>query len=255
MVNDEVSYVLKWSDQIDEQILEDFLSVENSVFGGFTKHIVERKIINNIYGPSFITIAYYNNEPIGADAMMRNDVFGHVAFETVDTCVSEKCRGKGVFSNITKKEVAEIEKKYPDAIIYGFPNGNSFPGYVKMGWTVQCRLYSTPFLLPSLYDRENPSLIDFEYAKWLKGSSSKFYHIKRGSKYYLIKQGQKHFQMVGRIDSDAAALFERKRYPGLMKSRSVKKSFFNKNDYQGSIITYGNISFNIPYWKSDPFLN
>lgn len=255
MENNEVTYVLKWSDQIDERFLEDFLAIENAVFGGFTKHIVERKIINNIYGSSLVAIAYLDDEPIGADAMMRNDVNGHVAFETIDTCVSERCRGKGVFSNITKKEVAEIEVNYPDAIIYGFPNGNSFPGYVKMGWNVQCRLYPAPFLLPSLYDRENSSLIDAEYAKWLAGSSSKFCHIKIGTKYYLIKRGQKHFQMVGRIEPEAAMLFERERHPGLIKYRSSKKQVYNKNDYQGSIITYGKIAFDIPYWKSDPFLN
>lgn len=146
MNNDGIEYVLRWTEEIDDSFFEDFLSVENAVLGGFSKQILQHKFVNNIYGSSLITIAYLDGEPIGADAMMRNDVFGRIAFETIDTCVTEKCRGKGVFSTITKKEVAEVLAKYPDTIIYGFQNGNSFPGYVKMGWNVQCKLYPAPLL-------------------------------------------------------------------------------------------------------------
>lgn len=255
MENKELKYVLKWTDQIDDKFIDDFLTVENAVFGGFTKEIVKRKIINNPYGQSLITVVYLDNEPIGADAMMRNDINGIIAFETIDTCVSEKCRGKGVFSTITKKEIDEIKSKYQDAFIYGFPNGNSFPGYVKMNWTIQCRLYPAPFLFPSLYDKENPTLIDVEYAKWLSKSDRKFSYIKICKKYYLILQGQKHFQMVGRIEPEAAMLFERKKHPGIIRFCSKKKRFFNNNGYHGSIITYGKIPFDIPYWKYDTLLN
>ena len=255
MNNDGIEYVLRWSEEIDDGFFEDFMSVENAVFGGFSKQILQHKFVNNIYGSCLITIAYLDGEPIGADAMMRNDVFGHIAFETIDTCVTEKCRGKGVFSTITKKEVAEVLAKYPDAIIYGFPNGNSFPGYVKMGWNVQCKLYPAPLLSTRLFDREHPSLIDTEYAKWLKGASSQFNYIKSGKRFYLVKKGKKHFQMIGQIEPEAAALFEREKHPGLVKCCSIKKRFFNNNDYQGSIITYGKIPFDIPYWKTDPLLN
>lgn len=250
-----MDYVLKWTEEIDDKFLEDFLCVENTVFGGFTKQILQRKYINNIYGSCLVTVAYLDGKPVGADAMMRNDVLGHIGFETVDTCVTEACRGKGVFSSITQMEVAEIHARYPDAFIYGFPNDNSFPGYVKMGWNVQCMLYPAPFLFPSLYDKENPTIIDVKYAKWLCGSSSNLYHFKIGKKYYLIKQGRRHYQMVGRIEPDAALFFERKVHPGLIRCRSVKKRFFNNNDYQGSIITFGNIPIDIPYWKTDPLLN
>lgn len=255
MENNKITCVLKWSNQIDDMFLEDLLYIENLVFGGLTKRIYEKKIINNIYGISLITIVYLDDEPVGADIMMRNDIYGHVGFETIDTCVSEKCRGKGIFSLITKKEVAEINVKYPNAIIYGFPNKNSFPGYVKMGWVIQCRLYPTPFLFPYLYDKENPIFIDVEYAKWLNNASHKYYYIKIGKKYYLVLQGRKHYQMIGRIEPEAALLFERKKYPGLIRCQSLKKRFFHGNGYYGSIITYGKTQFVIPYWKCDTFVN
>lgn len=255
MENNEVKYVLKWTDQIDDKFIDDFLYVEKMVFGGFTKEIVKRKVMENPYGQSLVTVAYLNDEPIGADAMMRNDVNGLVAFESIDTCVSEKCRGKGVFSTITKKEIDEIKSKYNNAIIYGFPNGNSFPGYVKMGWAIQCRLYPAPFLFPSMYDKEHPTFIDVDYAKWLTNSERKFYYIKIARKYYLILQGQKHFQMVGRIEPEVVKLFERKKHPGIIRYRSKRKRFYNNNGYHGSIIRYGDIKFDIPYWKFDTLLN
>ena len=255
MANNDMNYVLRWSEEIDDKFLEDFLCVVNVVFGGFTKQMLQRKYIDNIYGSSLVTIAYLDGKPVGVDAMMRNDVLGHVGFETIDTCVTEECRGKGVFSTITQKEVAEINTKYPNALIYGFPNDNSFPGYVKMGWNVQCMLYPAPFLFPRLYDKENPTIIDVNYAKWLCKSTSKFYYIKKKGQYYLIKQGRRHYQMVGRIESDAALFFEREKHPGLIRCRSVKKRFFNNDDYQGCIITLGKLPIDIPYWKTDLLLN
>ena len=254
MENNKVKYVLKWTNQIDDKFIDDFLYVENMVFGGFTKEIVKRKVINNPYGQSLVTVAYLNDEPIGADAMMRNDVNGLVAFETIDTCVSEKCRGKRVFSTITKKEIDEIKSKHNDAIIYGFPNGNSFPGYVKMGWNV-LRLYPSVFLFPTKFDKENPIIIDFDYARWLSQSDRKFYYFKVFKRYYLVLQGRKHFQMVGRIEPKAALQFEREKCPGLIRYSSTKKRFFNDNGYHGSIITFGTDQIKIPYWKYDTLLN
>ena len=49
MGNTAIKYILKWSNEIDDIFLDDFLNVENAVFGGFSKQIFEQKIINNIY--------------------------------------------------------------------------------------------------------------------------------------------------------------------------------------------------------------
>ena len=97
--------------------------------------------------------------------------------------------------------------------------------------------------------------IDVEYAKWLNNASHKYYYIKIGKKYYLVLQGRKHYQMIGRIEPEAALLFERKKYPGLIRCQSLKKRFFHGNGYYGSIITYGKTQFVIPYWKCDTFVN
>lgn len=50
MENNEIKYVLKWTNQCDDKFIDDFLYVENMVFGGFTKEIVKRKVMDNPYG-------------------------------------------------------------------------------------------------------------------------------------------------------------------------------------------------------------
>ena len=112
MENNEITYVLKWSNQIDDKFLEDFLYIENAVFGGFSKQLFENKYLNNIYGPSLITVAYMKGKPVGADSMIRNDING-VAYQSADTCVLEDCRGKGVFSQMKKREIEIIGRKTP----------------------------------------------------------------------------------------------------------------------------------------------
>ena len=251
MEDSKINYVLKWSNQIDDKFIEDFLYIEQTVFGGFSKETFNNKYKNNIFGPSLITIAYMNGKPVAADSMIRNDYNG-VVYQSADTCVLEECRGKGVFSQMKK---LEIEKIGNNNKFFGFPNGNSFPGFIKMGWNIQCRLFPLPFLFPFLYDKEHPVPIDLEYAEWLNKSNHKYYYYKIGRKYYLIRQGQNHFQMVGRIEPEAALLFERKKHPGIIRYKSKKNWLFNNRGYHGSIITHGDIPFDIPYWKYDTFLN
>lgn len=250
MRDDEITYVLKWSDTIDDLFIEDFLRVENAVFGGFTRKLFETKYLNNIYGPSLITIAYLNGQPVAADSMIRNDIHG-VAYQSADTCVLEACRGKGVFSQMKKREIEIIGD---NTTIFGFPNRNSFPGFVKMGWTVQCSLFPSFFVLPFLYNLNNPELIDYKYAKWLSDSSQKYFYFKCGRKYYLIKQGKRCFQMIGRTEPAAALLFERKKCPGIIKYFIKRRTLLNDKKYHGSIITYGEPQFDIPYWKHDVFI-
>lgn len=251
MKSDDIEYVLKWTNQIDDKFIEDFLEVENSVFGGFSRELFDHKYLANIYGPSLIAIAYLDNKPIAACSAIRNDV-NTISYQLCEVCVVDLCRGVGVFSQLIVKILAIIGD---DIVVYGFPNANSYPGFVKMGWTVLCKYYPSIFMLPSLYDCENPLKIDFEYAKWLKKSSKKFYYVKFWKKYYLVMQGNRHYQMVGGIGPEAALLFEKKKHFGIIRCQTKKKRFFHKDKYHGSLICYGMLSNDIPYWKIDTLLN
>lgn len=255
MEREKVEYVLKWSDSIDEEFFEDFLSVEDSVFGGMTRDIYERKIKCNIYGVSLMTVAYYDGKPIAADLMLRNDIDGTMAYETVDTCVLDEYRGLGIFSTITKNEVQEITMKNGDVLIYGFPNSQSFPGYVKMGWKIQCKYNPAPFLCVKKYNAEQPILIDKGYASWLSTSGRNYYCYSVRNNYYLLMKGKKRYQMVGRLDFEAVHLFQKLKRPGIIRFMSTTKRFFNDDRYHGSVVIYGDYSAKIPFWKFDAFLN
>lgn len=252
---DEIEYVLKWSDSIDEQFFADFIRVEDKVFGGMTRDIYERKIGRNIYGQSLLTVAYYEGKPIAADLMLRNDVGNTMAYQTVDTCVLDEYRGLGVFSAITKKEVQEICEKKGDVFIYGFPNSQSYPGYVKMGWKIQCKYYPSPFLCINKYNSENPQLIDENYAEWLKMSGRNYFFYKIGKNFYLLMKGTKRFQMVGRLAPEAAHSFQEIKHPGIIRYMGKKKKFFNDDQYHGCVVILGNTSIEVPFWKFDAYLN
>lgn len=56
------------------------------------------------------------------------------AFQLCDTVVSEKARGKGLFSKLNFARI-EYAKENGADLIYNFPNKNSLPGYLKMGWS------------------------------------------------------------------------------------------------------------------------
>lgn len=53
-----------------------------------------------------------------------------VAFQCVDTAVSAAYRGRGVFSGLVRRMLEDID----NVLIFNFPNSNSFPGYMKLGW-------------------------------------------------------------------------------------------------------------------------
>lgn len=55
------------------------------------------------------------------------------AFQPCDTIVVEKARGKGFFRKMNEARIAYSKEEGVD-FIFNFPNQNSLPGYLKMGW-------------------------------------------------------------------------------------------------------------------------
>lgn len=67
--------------------------------------------------------------------------------QSMDTIVDPVCRGKGLFTRLLNA-FYEAAPKLDTAILYGFPNSNSAPGFFgKLGWT---RIGSVPFLIKPL---------------------------------------------------------------------------------------------------------
>jgi hypothetical protein len=92
---------------------------------------------------------------VGARVFLRwqfRDARGNVteALRPVDTVTHPEARGRGIFKRLTLTGLAELhaDERY---LVFNTPNGNSLPGYLKMGWEEHGRAYRyfyTPRLAP-----------------------------------------------------------------------------------------------------------
>lgn len=231
-----------WTDVPSSQLKNDFISIANKVFGTFvTEAYYNAKFVDNIYGPSLVTVAYVDGVAAGADVMWRNDLESQKAYQTVDTCVLEQFRGMGLFKEMTFRELELLGK---ETLAYGFPNVNSYPGYVKMGWYVEC-LHKT-FRLSI----KNADIEDGYAAWWLKAQQG-ITHIRKNGKYYLIREKKKNpvATFLGRVEETTARLFPVSEGACLFKCFESKSSIYNKN--KSIPLVCNQIGLKIPYWKID----
>ncbi|MDF2189668.1 GNAT family N-acetyltransferase [Paraflavitalea sp. CAU 1676] len=98
---------------------------------------------HNPFGPSYVLVAEENGKLIGLRAFMqwswiRNDrVYRTV--RAVDTATHPDHQGKGIFKKLT---LQQLESCRQEGILFVFntPNGQSKPGYLKMGWVEQGKM-------------------------------------------------------------------------------------------------------------------
>lgn len=236
-----------WSDEIAQKTRDDFLKVENEVFDGFlTDFLFNQKYINNIFGPSVLVVAYHNGIPVGADALWRNDVDGQIAYQSADTCVLGSYRGKGIFSKMVEAKVSFVQS---DVLIYGFPNAQSFPGFVKLGWSVVKLYKAIALFVPP----KGVAYIDDAYAKWWLRLQSGITYMKRRGRYYLVrkKTGKPFGIIIGRVERSTALLFPKKSDVIAMEFFSPKPSFYNKGENIPVIYAKRPNETVVPYWKID----
>lgn len=228
------------------QMKEDFISLANTVFGAFvTEEYYKAKYENNIYGPSLLTVVYVDGYPAGTDIMWRNDLHGERAYQTVDTGVLVPFRGMGLFKKLSCHELDYLGQ---DTLVYGFPNVNSYPGYVKMGWHVS-RLYKTPVLFNrSLLNKET---IDSNYAAWWLKAQQGISHIRKNGAYYLIRTHKNSpvATLIGRVEEQVAKLFPRTSGCRLLKCFDNKQSIYNEN--KSIPLVCNDPNKEIPYWRID----
>lgn len=85
----------------------------------------------NVFG------ALYDGKLVGINGFMPmlfkiNDIEIN-AMQSCDTAIDENFRGLGIFTKIVSYAEQEFKKQNIDVMI-GFPNHNSYPGFIKMGW-------------------------------------------------------------------------------------------------------------------------
>lgn len=242
-------YDCRWSDKADDKFINDYNLLQNAVFeNGYNKELFKKKYLDNIYGPSIIIVVYGNDKPIAARAFWRNDIDGTEAYQPGDVCVLEECRGKGVFTEMTKKAFSMLEK---DAIIYTYPNSNSFPAHLKMGNKLVASYYPRLFT-HKRYQKEHTLKLDKEYTEWWFSANDRIKHIKRNGCYYLvIKYGLPFMYIVlAEVEKEVARKFP-KSCLGIYFYRSTMTSFYNKNKRPLHIVCKDENVTYIPTWKVD----
>lgn len=244
-----IVYDIRWSNQVDETFINDFRKVCSTVFKyDFTRYEFDQKFINNIYGPSVLVVVYIDELPSAARALWRNDINGKEAYQPGDTCVMENCRGKGVFSIMTKKAIAILPNS---AIIYNFPNQNSYPGYIKMGWKLVHDYYRKLFFSYKEYKQEHPTMMDNEYANWWVKGRTLFYTKKSGH-YFLLQKDHRPmcYHIFAEVDKEIALQFPYVCF-AFFFYKSVKESWYGKRFATSHVVSRNLDIEYIPIWKVD----
>ncbi|MFO7735788.1 MAG: GNAT family N-acetyltransferase [bacterium] len=123
--------------QITEKSLE--LLSDNFNAGDFSKEWWQWKYLKNPFGEALGFYAEKDGEIVALRIFIpwifyyRNKKFK--AFQAVDTVTATEHRKKGLFRELTLITLKKIEKQ--KAFIFNFPNKNSCPGYLSLGWNLK----------------------------------------------------------------------------------------------------------------------
>ncbi|MCC5803217.1 GNAT family N-acetyltransferase [Rossellomorea vietnamensis] len=252
MKNDQdISIQLYYTNDINSAKINDFINLHNKVFqSNFNEQQYKKKYINNIYGPSIIVLSYVNNKCAGARAFWRNDLENLKAYQPCDTAVLDTYRGLGIFTKMTFRALEEIDK---GAFVYNFPNDNSYPGYLKMGWKLKdkkrYKLYNP------LTDNKTIDKLPNKYARWLiEGSKEVFndsvYYLYTGGHYYLVKKKKFNlFVIIAEIEKEVTTFLKKAYFPIILCYST--KGYLGRGLYTVIKNTNSEISINIPLYKID----
>jgi hypothetical protein len=119
--------------------LDAIRALHAQVFGGARP--VEHdlwKFVENPAGPSIVMLAEHNGEIVGQYALLParlrlgNEVV--LGAQSLDTMVRSDFRGQGMFT-VLALECFELARSRGVEVLYGFPNDNSYPGFIRsLNW-------------------------------------------------------------------------------------------------------------------------
>jgi hypothetical protein len=124
--------------------------LQTSLSAGKSAEWLRWKHQDNPAGVSPAFVAEMDGEIVGARFFLcwnfRRGSQVEPALRPVDTVTHPKARGQGIFKRLTLQGL-EVVNPGQQKLIFNTPNGNSLPGYVKMGWQVYPRDYAYYYAL------------------------------------------------------------------------------------------------------------
>lgn len=245
-----IKYDCRWSADCDDSFINDFNWVQDQVFSGaHTRESFRHQYIDNPFGASVLVVVYLEGKPVAARALWRNDIYDKMAYQPGRTCVLPVCRGKGIFREMTMRAIAMLPS---DAIIYNFPNQNSFPGYIKMGWKLLHDYGLRLMLSTKDYFAEHPTPMDDDYAEWWVVGKAGIYHVKRGGHYFLVRHD--HRPLLAKVVASVSQAVAQKFPPSPRKIlfyKSERKTFYSKYFMKSHVVCRNTDIGYIPTWKID----
>lgn len=196
-------FVYKWTSEMTPKQIHDFLSVFNDTFGSqWEDNYFQWKYQDNVYGDSLHVIGYDGDKPIHCRAFWRNDCGSVVAYQPVDTSVLPEYQGKGIFRKTTLEALEILKESY----IYNYPNSNSRPGYLKLGWNIK-QEYPITFNLANIVKKryQEVSCLKDDYVRWrfLNHPTKRYYVTESKGQYFLLTKRQPFcYAILGKLMTD-----------------------------------------------------
>lgn len=117
--------------------------------------------IKNPFGDPLVSIALHEGEVVGHYAVvpmnLENEEGVMSGFLSMTTMVAPDFRKLRLFQRLAEMVYTRIENRNHPAIVFGFPNDNSAPGFIKrLGWTV-----SEDYKVVCVTSDQRPAVMDF----------------------------------------------------------------------------------------------
>ncbi|NLW21719.1 MAG: GNAT family N-acetyltransferase [Tissierellia bacterium] len=253
----DIEYICKLTSEITITEKKDFVNLFNEVFHtDYGLDWFDWKYMDNIYGDSYIVFAYHGDRIVGIRSFWRNDIDGHLSYQPCDTAVHKDYRGQGIFSNMSLVALEKVK----GAFIYNFPNENSLPGNLKLGWRINKYSYLKLVIDRNRLRRET-KFIEPDYLIWRFGKSpiNKYYYCQIGGDFYLLfKRKNNIYYVLGRFDKEYKDYFIKAHSPILFNYTHNKTFTYRIFKNRSTLVSYQKEGYNmekidVPMFKADFF--
>ena len=231
--------VFEWAEEMTEQHAQDFCDVCNAVFDDYysVPYIMSRFGVN-IYGGGFICTVYRDGKPLAVLGGIRNDLDGRTAFQFEHFATLPEERKSGYNLDLIWCIFDEVGKRFPDALLFGFPTDYARKVYMAAGCASSI-LYKRAFCGLTKNFLESMPFIEDKYAEAFTLKKKRARILTIGGKCYavLISLARKIIPagfILGEVSSKfkgtvpSAGIFRMYRYysatPGIFGSRHALRS-------------------------------
>ncbi len=154
---------------------------------------------------------------------------------------------------MTRKALERLGQRY---LLYNFPNKNSFPLYLKLGWSLLSSYRPTVVSSFSRFACEKSSYIDNDYLEWWFAPKKDHFFVCRTKQNSFLLRRAKHGMhfVIGTISMEEASLVVRlKACPVIAINWTERQTFYNKNRMPLNVVINSSEEFNvrIPLHKMD----